>query len=259
MPYIEVNGRRIFYVAHPSKERDQKAPMVLVHGAGGSHLVWPPQLRRFPGRTVFALDLPGHGRSEGDGCVSIAACRDAVLSWADAVGLSSFVLVGHSMGGAIAQEVALTQPDRLAALVLMATGARLRVHPRILQGLLEDYAATARLLVEWAYGKAAAPELSAAFVRELLQTPAEVTYRDFAACNVWDRMADVHRIRVPTLILVGSEDKLTPPKYATFLHEHIAGSQLAVIPDAGHMLMLEAPEAVAAEIRRFLEALEEGE
>lgn len=256
MPYVTVNGRRLFFAVHQEQGPVRKPPVVLVHGAAGSHLVWPPQLRRLPGRTVYALDLPGHGRSQGNGCASIAAYREVLIAWADVLRLPRFVLVGHSMGGAIAQEVALAAPHRLAGLVLMATGARLRVHPSILQGLQEDYEGTARMLARWAHGPHPDPKLLDGFVVQLRETPAAVAYQDFAACDAWDRMAEVGRIRVPTLILVGREDRLTPPKYSRFLHEQIPGSRLVEIPDAGHMLMLEAPDLVAAALVQFLDTVE---
>lgn len=255
MPYVYVNNERLFYAAHEPAPKPPAPPLVLVHGAGGNHLHWPHTLRRLPGHTVYALDLPGHGRSEGHGRSSIAAYRDVVLNWADAVGLERFVLAGHSMGGAIAQEFALTFPQRLAGLILVATGARLRVHPRILQGLREDYEGTARLLAEWAYGNTPDPNMLRVYVRRILETPAAITLGDFEACNAWDRMADVHRIETPTLIIGGEMDRLTPPKYLQYLHEQIPGSRLVIIPRAGHMVMQEIPEPVVREITAFLASL----
>ncbi len=255
MPYVTVYGERIFYAEHQGPEPSTAPPLVLVHGAGGTHLHWPPQVRRLEGHIVYALDLPGHGRSEGKGRTSVPEYRDVVLAWADAVGLEHFVLAGHSMGGAIAQEFALTYPDRLAGIVLVATGARLRVHPKILQGLQEAPEETVRLIAEWAYGENPSSEDLALYVRRTLEIPPEVTYGDFAACNVWDRMADIARITLPALIIAGEADKLTPPKYAQYLHEQIPNSRLVIVPRAGHMVMLEAPDVVAREIREFLQSL----
>ncbi len=252
MPYVDVNGERLFYAEHRGAAKPSSPPLVLVHGAGGTHLHWPPQVRRLEGHLVHALDLPGHGRSAGKGRTSVPEYRDVVLAWADAVGLERFVLAGHSMGGAIAQEFALTYPERLAGIILVATGARLRVHPKILQGLQENPEETVRLIAEWAYGESPSPDDLALYVRRTLEIPPEVTHGDFAACNIWDRMGDIDRITLPALIIAGEADKLTPPKYAQYLHEHIPNSRLVLIPKAGHMVMLEAPEVVAREISAFL-------
>jgi len=253
MPYITIGDERIFYSEHI--EEVSSMPLVLIHGAGGTHLHWPPELRRLRGYTVYALDLPGHGRSSGQGCRDIPCYRDFLLAWADAVGLSTFVPMGHSMGGAIAQELALTAPDRLAGLILVATGARLRVHPKILQGLLEDPEGTARLLADWAYGETPDPHMLEIYVRRTLGIPPAVAHDDFAACDQWDRMRDIHAIRVPTLIIGGEADRLTPPKYLRYLHEQIPESRLVLIPHAGHMVMLEAPEVVSGTVREFLTEL----
>ncbi len=255
MPYVTLNGERMFYAEHRGGARVTSPPLVLVHGAGGTHLHWPPHLRRLEGHTVYALDLPGHGRSEGKGRTSVPEYRDVVLAWADAIGLERFVLAGHSMGGAIAQEFALTFPNRLAGIVLVATGARLRVHPKILQGLQESPEETVRLIAEWAYGENPTDQMLRLYVRRMLEIPPEVTHGDFAACNVWDRMTDIEAITVPTLIIGGEADKLTPPKYARYLHDHIPNSRLVMVPGAGHMVMLEAPDLVAREVAAFLRDL----
>ncbi len=258
MPYVDVNGERLFYAEHRGAAKLSSPPLVLVHGAGGTHLHWPPQVRRLEGHLVYALDLPGHGRSAGKGRTSVPEYRDVVLAWADAVGLERFALAGHSMGGAIAQEFALTFPNRLAGIILVATGARLRVHPKILQGLQETPEETVRLIAEWAYGENPTDQMLRLYVRRMLEIPPQVTHGDFAACNVWDRMEDIQAISVPTLIIGGEADKLTPPKYAQYLHEHIPNSRLVMVPRAGHMVMLEAPEVVAREIATFLSSLGPG-
>ncbi|NPA91215.1 MAG: alpha/beta hydrolase [Chloroflexi bacterium] len=251
MPYVEVEGQKWFYTHHRGR-KDAGPPLVLIHGAGGNHLIWPAEIRRLPGYSVYALDLPGHGKSEGPAHTRIEAYAEGVRAWADAVGVDRFIPVGHSMGGAIAQELALTHPERVAALVLMATGARLRVHPSILRGLRENPEGTVRFLADWAYGPEPDPNLVKRFIRQTLELPPEVAYGDFLACDVWDRMADVHRIQAPTLLIAGEADRLTPPKYLRYLEEQIPNARLVLIPEAGHMVMLEAPEAVAHALQEWL-------
>lgn len=227
-------------------------PLVLVHGAGGDLMHWPTDLRRLPGRRVYAVDLPGHGKTGGDPLPDIAAYADALHSWAETHALPPFVLMGHSMGGAIALEVALRHGGRLAGLILLSTGARLRVAPQLLAGIQTDFDATVDLLARWMVGEGADPNLLRLGARRLREVRPETLHADFAACDAFDRRADVARIDLPTLILCGAADVMTPLKSSQFLREQISGAQLVVIPDVGHMAALQQPQVVAREVEGFL-------
>ena len=141
MPTIIVTGEKLHYQFRHEIRQADGPPLVLVHGAGGNLMHWPGELRRLPGHTVYALDLPGHGKSGGAGRAEIGAYAEVVRGFAEALGLVPFVLAGHSMGGAIALEFALRYPARLAGLILVGTGARLRVAPEILAGIQDDFKA----------------------------------------------------------------------------------------------------------------------
>ncbi len=129
----------------------------------------------------------GTARRAASPLPDIAAYAEAVAGWADALALPRFVLAGHSMGGAIAQELALRHPGRLAGLVLLSTGARLRVSPQILAGILSDFDATVDLLVRWMYGEGTDPNLLRLGARRLRETPPDVLHADFAVCDAFDR------------------------------------------------------------------------
>lgn len=231
-------------------------PLVLVHGAGGDLMHWPTDLRRLPGRRVYAVDLPGHGKTGGTGCADVPAFADALRAWAEELGLPRFVLAGHSMGGAIALEFALHHEGRLAGLVLISTGARLRVAPQFLAGLSQDYDATVEGIVRGMYGDAADPNLVRLGSRRLREVSPAVLQADFTACNAFDRRLDVERLTLPTLIIVGDADVMTPLKLSQHLHAQITGSELVVIPGAGHMVALQAPQVMAGHVQRFIARLE---
>jgi len=254
MPYVTIVGERIFYALYQGDVRG-KRHLVLVHGAGGSHLDWPAPLRRLGGANVYALDLPGHGRSEGTGRNSISAYRDFLLAFLDVLGLDRVVVVGHSMGGAIALDFALHYPGRLVGLILVGTGARLRVLPAILTGILSDFAATVDLVLDYAFGPRATEQLKRLGRQRLLNTLPEVLHGDYAACNAFDVMERLGEVRCPTLVIGGTADRLTPPKYSVYLRDHIPGAELAMVDAAGHMVMLEKPEAVAKAVSEFIESL----
>jgi len=229
--------------------------LILIHGAGGSHLYWPPRLRCLEGADVYALDLPGHGVSAGRGRNSIAAYRDFLAAFMDTLSLEKAVLAGHSMGGAIALSFALTFPDRLEGMVLVSSGARLRVLPAILDGILGDFESTVELICKLAYGPEAPEELKEQGLKWLRQVPPRVLHGDFLSCDGFDVMDRLSEIQSPALVICGSEDKLTPPRYSIYLRDRIPRAQLVLVEGAGHMVMLERPEEVGRAMAEFVASL----
>lgn len=201
------------------------------------------------------MDLPGHGNSEGSGADRIETYRDLVKEFLTVVGLDRIVMVGHSMGGAIIQSLALVHPELLTAMVLVGTGARLRVQPQIFTGLQNDARQTVELMTRWTRAPSAPAELLRQDADAMLRTSLSVIEGDLRACDTFDLMEEIKAITLPTLVICGTDDLMTPPKYAEYLHREINGSQLALIPAAGHMVMLEQSDEVSREIETFLERL----
>lgn len=254
MPFLDVAGARVHYVErHPVPA--SQPPVVFIHGAGGTHQHWLYQVRDLPHSPTYALDLPGHGRSEGTGWDSITAYSDWLVAFLDAAGVGQAVLVGHSMGGGIAQDVALRYPARLAGLGLVASGARLRVVPAILDGIHQNPEAAVRLVCDFAFGPEAPPEMVRLGRRHMGDIPPEVLYGDFVACNTFDAMERLGDIAIPTFVLCGTQDHLTPPKYSVYLRDRIEGATLHLVEGAGHMVMVEQPQSVSQTLIAFLEKL----
>jgi pimeloyl-ACP methyl ester carboxylesterase len=235
-------------------------PLVLLHGAGGAADLWGPQLEGLGSAArVIAPDLPGHGPLAGPGRQSVAAYAAWVEAFLDALGLDRIVLGGHSMGGAIAQALALGRPGRLRGLVLVGTGARLRVLARIL-ALLGERPPEGRSLIQGlSYAPAAPAERVAVADRVLGETAPLVTLGDYLACDRFDAIGRVDAIRVPTLVVAGLEDRLTPPRFARYLAGTIPGARLVEVAAAGHFPQLEAPAVVSEAIRDFLASLQREE
>lgn len=251
MPFVETKGESLYYASGPSPG---DATLICIHGSGGDHTHWPAKLCTLPKMTVAAIDLPGHGRSGGRGRRRIEAYAEVVADFVEALDLKRVVLMGHSLGGAVAQVLALSEPDWLERIILVGTGARLRVLPSILSQLENAPRQTVDRMCEMAFGPGAPPSLVAAVRQRWLQLPTKIIRDDFAACDVFDIMQTVGRIRLPTLVVSGSEDRLTPPKYGDYLAAHIRGAKQIVMAGAGHMMALEFPDDFVQHLESFLHA-----
>lgn len=254
MPQIDTSLGTLYYADH-RQPGSPRFPVIFIHGAGGSHLDWPAQLRRLPEANAIVPDLPGHGKSPGPGRTTIEQYANDIIALMNALHVPRAVLAGHSMGGAIAQKVALTQPSAVAGLILIATGARLGVHPRVLDGIREDPEAVADLLMEWMWAEGTPDAMKQQARQQLLETPADIVHGDYLACNQFDCRARLPAIYASTLVIGGTADMMTPFRYSEYLHEHLHQSTLATIENGGHMLTLEQPDHVSEIIRAWLDEL----
>ena len=243
----------IYYHAYEGSGGGKHPPVVLIHGAGGNHLYWPSQIRRMAGLRVFALDLPGHGKSDGCGEQFIPAYANAILNWQQAVDIHQAILVGSSMGSAIALHLALEHPEHVAGIALIGGGARLSVNPILLQETSQPttYHNAIERLIHWYFSPQTPEELIQVCARRMGEIRYSVLNGDLKACDsfdVTDRLGDIYQ---PTLILCGADDKMTPPRLSQYLARNIPNAQLTLIERGGHMVMLEHPGLVARYISRF--------
>lgn len=248
MPTISVNNITMHYV-----EAGQGSPLLLLHGLGGSHEMWlsiVPELAK--SHHVVAPDHRGHGQSDKPrGAYTILLFCADVLALIDSLRVERAHLVGLSMGGAIAMRLALEHPERVHSLGLVDTWGF--PHPEfvgMLRQRLETLAsggfeAYADLAIPQAYSKA----FIAANREALADYRARVTKLDpdslrsaLDACMTHDMHGRLGEIRTRTLVIVGSEDRLTPPYHAEYLARVIPGARLCVIQGSGHIPHLERPQ-----------------
>lgn len=239
---------------HLERRGEKGRPLVFIHGAGGSHLTWRYQIEHFsPNHKVVALDLPGHHFSNRTG-----VSKDIILEVLEAV-IGELptppILVGHSMGGAITLTYALTNPQDVEGLVLVGTGARLKVHPHLLRLLEDNPDEAVEMISGMATSPGADPQIKGWLVSEMKRTDPEVLLEEFRFCDAFDVMGSLTAINHPTLVVCGEEDKLTPPKYSDYLHKNIPHSQFKVIRGAGHMIMLEKPSEFNRALEEFFSTL----
>jgi pimeloyl-ACP methyl ester carboxylesterase len=248
------NGMRLAYEGET--EGRNGTPVIFIHGAGGSRHKWAARAQKaaasLPSSPVIAVDLPGHGDSQGEAQSDVAAYAEIIEQLMKTISPGRpAIVIGHSMGGAIGQELALRYPDQLKALVLVTTGAKLGVDPVYLEKLKAGERDPER--AKLAFSPSADPSLIEMVQSQEAYSPVESAYRDFLACSRFDRRADIQTISVPTLVIGGEDDRMTPPKFSAFLAEKIPDAQLVLVPKAGHYVMIEQPEAVDEALIPFLQ------
>jgi pimeloyl-ACP methyl ester carboxylesterase len=225
---------------------------VFIHGSGCTGDVFAAQTAAFPGS--YAIDLPGHRSPALAGEITIAAFADAVERDLEARDVEGAILCGSSMGGAVALEAALRGNPRIGAIVMLGSGAKLRVAPALFESLERDFEAGARALVPIFFAEPT-PERVEAAAAEMLRVGQAQTLADFRACDAFDATERLAGLAVPLLALTGEHDRLTPPKFAAFLADRIPGAEARILPQAGHLAMVERPEETNAVLRAFVDRL----
>ncbi|MBN9045604.1 MAG: alpha/beta fold hydrolase [Rhizobiales bacterium] len=241
--------------------------LVCIHGVGASLDAWNGVLAHLGGRfTVLTFDLRGHGRSSKvKGRYEIDDFADEALALADHVGFTDFHLAGFSLGGLIAQQIALAVPGRVRSLILLSTvaGRNAEERDRVMARLEalkggergSHYDASVSRWFSDAF-RERHPEILAAMRRRNAENDPEcyaAAYRVLAETDLGDAL---HDIRVPTLIATGEFDMGSNSRMAAFMHGEIAGSELRILPNLRHSILIEAPEIVGAMMRDFLEKVE---
>jgi pimeloyl-ACP methyl ester carboxylesterase len=249
-------AHNLYYFAS-NAANSSRPPCVLIHGAGGNQLYWPPQIRRLHDQRIFAVDLPGHGKSDGIGHQTIQEYASDVVEFIGALGLNAAVLAGHSMGGAVAMQAAVQFPDQVLGLCLVGTGARLRVAPSILGSLSDasSFLTAIGLINDLSFSSQASTRLKELAAARMAEVRPSVLHGDFVACSAFNLTDRVSEIAAPSLILCGDEDKMVPAKNSEYLQAQIGGSRLEILPGAGHMVMLEQPVRVAELLTGFLDGI----
>ncbi len=252
---LVVEGRRLAFFEHHAAPdlRRQRPPLILIHGAGGHYLQWPPHLRRLPATSVYALDLPGHGKSPGPGADTVEAYCAIVHGFVHALGLPAPLVAGHSLGAAIALTYAHTYPQATAGVAAVGSGPRLPVSPKLLALLQTDPALATERIVAGFYGPETPERTRARSLAALRACGPGVLLGDFEACAAYDLTAALPAIQPPALVLCGASDRMVSPALSAELAAGLPDSRLVTLPGAGHMVMVEQPAQVTKIFAEFLE------
>lgn len=253
---LRIDGLPVAYARAGRHWTPWRERVVLIHGSGCSADSWRYQVdglsRHFE---VVALDLPGHGASEPVNDPSIKRYAMTVRGLLQRVAGRKAFLAGHSMGGAVALQVALEHPELVKGLILVGTAAYLDMLALTPNMLLWAAATMPHKFKGMFFSSLVTKEALAMARDDVRRCSLETVMGDFTACRKFDFRGQLKGLKLPTLILCGSEDRITPVRHSKRLHQEISGSTLRVIEKGGHMLPLEAPAELNAAIRQFIKAV----
>lgn len=260
---LTVAGREV-YAYTGTRPFDASRPSVLfVHGAGNDHSVWLLQSRYFAhhGMNALALDLPGHGRSAGPALASVEAIADWLVAVEDAAGIAQASIVGHSLGSLAALACAAGHPSRVAKVALLGPAVPMTVSDALLEAAKANHHVAYELVNVWStspgkqIGGNTVPGqwLLGVSMRLLERTPPGVFHTDLVACHAWTGgLAAAAAVRCPSLVILGARDLMAPARAAKTLIDTLAGVRTVTLPDTGHAMMAEEPDAVLDALRAFL-------
>jgi pimeloyl-ACP methyl ester carboxylesterase len=252
------------YAYTGSRRPDAAAPsVVFVHGAENDHSVFALQSRYFAyhGHNVYAVDLPGHGNSDGNAFTSVESLSDWLIAFLESANIAKASLVGHSLGSLIVLETAARKPDCVDEIALLATAVPMRVSDDLLAAAKANDHAALEMINNWSFS---APRqlggnrwpgiwMTGNAMRLMERMKPNVLYADLLACRDYAnglRAAAV--VRCPVLLLLGARDIMAPAKAAAELAKTLPDARVVTLAECGHAMMSEEPDAVLDVLRRFL-------
>ncbi len=246
-----IDPARSHYARYGTKA-EGRPTLLLIHGAGGASTVWPDVLLGLKTCQTVLLDLPGHGRSPQPGRRTISHYADAVTRFIDSQSLSNVLIGGHSMGGAVALELARRELPNLRGLVLIGSSSRLRVGLPLFATLSNDFNQAADMISEWSFAKDAPPGLRQQATESMRVCGSLVTTGDFLACNHFDVTADLEQMALPALIISGTADRMVPHRHSAKTAAAMPQATFQALEGVGHYPMQEKSATVARLIEAFV-------
>ena len=258
-----VDGKSVYIYTNYREIDSNKESVVFVHGAGVDHTVWTLFSRHLArhGRNVIALDTPGHGRSDGEPLGSIEEMADWVIAVLDALGIAEAAVVGHSMGSLVALDSAARHPDRVRAIALICSSAPMPVSAAILDASAANDPTAFNMLTEYGYSKRhlfggnsnPGMWMVGSTLRLFERSRPNVLHNDMNACNIYSAGLDrAAAVNCPVLMVLGRGDRLTPARGTLPLQQALHDPRVVVLKEAGHTLMIEAPNLLLDALRDFL-------
>ena len=260
---LTVDKRKV-YAATGNRTIDPSlSTVVFIHGAGQDHTIWVLPTRYFVRheRNVLAVNLPGHGRSEGPPLESIEALADWIVGVLDAAGIEKSAVVGHSMGSLIALESAFRHPDRVRAIALVGTSVPMPVSDELLDNAKNNDHAAIEMLTLWGHSRAAQLGGNATpgmwmiggGQRLLERAVPGAIYVDLKACNEYvNGVENAKKLSCHALLILGERDSMTPTRSAMAVAKAIPDAETVILERAGHALLSERPDPVLDELIKIV-------
>ena len=261
---LRVHDRKAYFYSGGKAFDAQRPSVVFIHGAQQDHCVWVLQSRYLAhhGNSVLAVDLPGHGRSEGPPLASVEAIADWVIALLDAAGVRQAALVGHSMGSLAALDCAARHSGRISRIALLGNAFPMKVSPALLDATRDNEPLAQDMVNLWSHSAYAhypsnpGPGfwVMGQNLRLMQRQRPGVMHTDFAACNSYSAgMERAAAVRCPALFVLGRQDVMTPARSGREVAKAIAGARVVEIAGAGHALMAEKPDEVLDALVSFIQ------
>ena len=241
--YFGVDSKKIACWVNGNGFDEQAQSLFFIHGSGGDHSLWSFQYARLNKNfNIVAVDLPGHGSSEGSGESDINVYSLWVKKLLDVLQLKNVIIIGHSLGAAIALTLAADFGSMIKGIAAVGGGLKMPVNPAIFELLKKEPETAFELMCKFSLAKENRTKLAEPLKKSMAAANIEALYNDLVACDKIDLTEKVKNINLPSLIICGEEDKMTPPQLSRDIAANINGSKTCFIKNAGHMVMMENPE-----------------
>lgn len=252
LKYFDIESAKIACWINDRNFGEHKQSLLFIHGSGGDHSLWSFQYAQlYKQYNIAAVDLPGHGHSEGSGESDVKSYCLWIKKLLDVLRLQNVILIGHSLGAAITLQFALTFPRAIDGIAVVGSGLKMPVNPSLLDLLKANPAEAIELMCKFSLAKENRSKFSEPLKESLSGANIDVLYGDLSACNKLDLTKEIDKITAPVLVICGSEDKMTPPDFSRQIANGIDGSELCLIEGAGHMVMMEKSDQFTDALNKF--------
>lgn len=274
MATVHTNGYETSYTFNGVEEREDGKKLVLIHGAGGQEVDWPMAWRsvnditRSLGLTpkdhggklddfpIYAVDLPGHGKSGGQSMKSVREYADAVAAFVDAMDLKNVCLVGHSMGAGIALTIANNNNKRVSSIAMIGGASKMIVSDSILDGLKNNFVPTIDNIVKYSWYKNTGAFFKQKMRQRMIDAGSDVVFDDFFACSQLDLSERLEHVHIPALVIASDFDRMVPLDVSRKMADKMGNAKFVPLEKCGHFQHIEQTGKVAEEIANFLAGLE---